>query len=107
MTLHSVAAGGLTVIIEARVDLRDSTGWDTLDRAITRLGGAAAGAAGAAADAGAAAAATAAAAAAAASAVSPADSDEEDTAGGSAPLFLRFPIHVCVRVGCLIPAFPF
>ena len=72
------------MIIEARIDLRDSTSWDTLDRAITRLGGAAAGnAAGAVASAAAEASSVAAsvAAAAAASAEVAADSDDEDAAG--------------------------
>lgn len=31
--------GGVTVIIEAKLDVRDSASWDTLDKAIGRLGG--------------------------------------------------------------------
>lgn len=95
----ALCAGGLTVIIEARIDLRDSTGWDTLDRAITRLGGAAS-VAGAAADAGAAAAT--AAAAAAVSAVSPADSDDEDAAGECLVLMklARLQMEGIGRSGC-------
>ncbi|BDA46238.1 probable testis-expressed protein 2 [Coccomyxa sp. Obi] len=34
--------GGLVVIVEAKLELRDSASWDTLDRAIKRVGGVAA-----------------------------------------------------------------
>lgn len=70
------------VIIEAKLELRDSTSWDTLDRAIKRVGGATSAvlegsvkAAGASASA----------------ALLPGDSDDEDEAGViicSSPLFV-------------------
>lgn len=37
-----MGAGGLVVIVEAKLELRESASWDTLDRAIKRVGGVAA-----------------------------------------------------------------
>ena len=68
--------GGLTVIIEAKLEVRDSASWDTLDKAIDRLGGTSAVHATAAMEGQAAAAA-----AAAADALSPGESDEEESTG--------------------------
>ena len=69
-------AGGVTVIIEAKLDVRDSASWDTLDKAIDRLGGTNATNATAAAIDG-----TSAVAAVAAHVVSPGDSDDDESTG--------------------------
>ena len=65
------------MVIEAKLEVRDSASWDTLDRAIDRLGGTSAVHATAAAMEGQAAAT----AAAAADALSPGESDEEESTG--------------------------
>ena len=77
--LHCDCSGGLTVIIEAKLDVRDSASWDTLDKAIDRLGGTSAVNAAAASVNGSAAAA---AAAAAADVVSPGESDDDESTTG-------------------------
>ena len=64
------------MVIEAKLEVRDSASWDTLDKAIDRLGGTSAVNATAAMESQAAVAA-----AAAADALSPGDSDEEESAG--------------------------
>lgn len=72
----NLRTGGVTVIIEAKLDVRDSASWDTLDKAIGRLGGTNATNAAAAALNG-----TSAVAAAAAHIVSPGDSDDDESTG--------------------------
>ena len=96
-------SGGLTVVIEAKLDVRDSASWDTLDKAIGRLGGTGAGnAAAAAVNGGAAVAAVA-----AADVLSPGESDdnEEDTGEQQyAPAWL--PVLFCLQFGSQDPAIP-
>ncbi len=88
-----VVAGGLVVIIEAKVELRDSAGWDTLDRAITRLGGVASAAVEAGASAAAAAAVATVSGADAAGVMSPGDSEDDDVAGQPC-LLAVVPVHM-------------
>lgn len=67
------------VIVEAKLELRDSTSWDTLDRAIKRVGGAAAAAVECSAKG--TLPATTAASAAASATLSPGESDDDDSTG--------------------------